>query len=54
MDKKILALKEHAKRMRVLSLRMANRCGGSAHLGGGLSLIEAVAVLRSSDRKSVV
>ena len=45
MDKKILALKEHAKRMRVLSLRMANRCGGSAHLGGGLSLIEAMAVL---------
>ena len=44
MDKKILALKEHAKRMRVLSLRMANRCGGSAHLGGGLSLIEAMAV----------
>lgn len=41
----ILALKNHAKHMRVLSLQMANRCGGSAHLGGGLSLIEAMAVL---------
>lgn len=41
----ISALKDHAKRMRVLSLRMANGCGGSAHLGGGLSLIEAMAVL---------
>lgn len=39
------ALKHHAKHMRVLSLQMANNCGGSAHLGGGLSLIEAMAVL---------
>lgn len=41
----VSALKDHAKHMRVLSLRMANNCGGSAHLGGGLSLIEALAVL---------
>lgn len=41
----ISALKNHARHMRVLSLQMANNCGGSAHLGGGLSLIEAMAVL---------
>lgn len=41
----LASLKEHAKHMRVKSLQMANRCGGSAHLGGGLSLIEAMAVL---------
>ena len=45
MEENIIALKEHAKHMRVLSLQMANRCGGSAHLGGGLSLIEALTVL---------
>lgn len=45
MDERIKSLKEHANHMRVLSLQMANRCGGSAHLGGGLSLIEAMAVL---------
>ena len=31
--------------MRKLALKMAHSCGGSAHLGGGLSLIEAMAVL---------
>lgn len=41
----VSALKDHARHMRILSLRMANSCGGSAHLGGGLSLIEALAVL---------
>ena len=41
----ISALKDHAKHMRVLSLQMAYNCGGSAHLGGGLSLIEAMATL---------
>ncbi len=41
----IQSLKAHAKHMRKLTLEMANRCGGSAHLGGGLSLIEATAVL---------
>ena len=45
MNDKIIELKEHAKHMREQSLRMANKCGGSAHLGGGLSLIEAMAVL---------
>ena len=48
MEDRIKALKEHAKHMRVLSLEMANRSGGSAHLGGGLSLIEALAVLYGS------
>lgn len=38
-------LKRHAAHMRKLSLQMAYNCGGSAHLGGGLSLIEAMAVL---------
>ena len=38
-------LRNHAAHMRKLSLRMAYSCGGSAHLGGGLSLIEAMAVL---------
>lgn len=41
----ISTLRNHAKRMRVLTLQMANNCGTSAHLGGGLSLIEAMAVL---------
>jgi transketolase len=44
-DEVVTALREHAKHMRVLSLRMAHNCGGSTHLGGGLSLIEALAVL---------
>lgn len=48
MEEKIKALKEHAKHMRNLSLQMANKCGGSAHLGGGLSLIEALTVLYGS------
>ncbi len=41
-------LEQHAKQMRIRSLYMANSCGGSAHLGGGLSLIEALAVLYGS------
>ena len=41
----IASLQEHAKRMRITALKMANRCGGNAHLGGGLSLIEALTVL---------
>ena len=47
MDKqeRIKALKAHAKHMREVSLRMANRSGGNAHLGGGLSEIEALAAL---------
>ncbi len=44
-NERIAELKEHARHMRLTSLRMANRCGGNAHLGGGLSLIEALAVL---------
>lgn len=38
-------LKKHATHMRKLVLRMAYSCGESAHLGGGLSLIEAMTVL---------
>lgn len=48
MTETIIGLKAHARRMREMSLRMANCCGGSAHLGGGLSLIEAMAVLYGS------
>ena len=40
-----IELKAHALHMRKLCLQMAYNCGGSAHLGGGLSLIEALAVL---------
>ena len=47
MDKyeRIVLLKSHAQHMRALALQMAYKCGGNAHLGGGLSLIEALAVL---------
>ena len=41
----IAALTEHVKHMRIAALKMANRCGGNAHLGGGLSIMEAMAVL---------
>ena len=39
------ALAAHAKHMRITALKMANRCGGNAHLGGGLSVMEAMAAL---------
>ena len=42
---RIAALEAHAKHMRIAALEMANRCGGNAHLGGGLSIMEAMAVL---------
>ena len=45
---KVAELKAHALHMRKLCLQMAYSCGGSAHLGGGLSLIEALAVLYGS------
>lgn len=44
-EKKLKLLERHAAHMRILALKMAYRCGGSAHLGGGLSLIDALAVL---------
>lgn len=44
-DKRLRILEKHAVHMRKLSLRMAYSCGGSSHLGGGLSLIDALAVL---------
>ena len=39
------ALAARAKHMRITALKMANRCGGNAHLGGGLSIMEAMAAL---------
>ena len=41
----IISLKEHARHMRILALQMAYECGNYTHLGGGLSLIDALAVL---------
>ena len=38
-------LKMHAKNIRKHSIDMAYSCGGSAHLGGGLSLADVMAVL---------
>lgn len=42
---KLEELKLHALNMRNTALRMAYNSGTSAHLGGGLSMIEALAVL---------
>ena len=44
-NERIKKLGSCAKQMRVKALKMANRCGGNAHLGGALSIIEAMAVL---------
>ena len=44
-DRQVSELKEHARRMRVRALQMAHACGASAHLGGALSMMEAMAVL---------
>lgn len=44
-DGKIKELQVHANHIRKVSLQMAYECGGNAHLGGGLSLIEALTVL---------
>ena len=44
-EEKIETLKRHASRIRKRCLDMAFNCGGSAHLGGGLSLVEAMTVL---------
>lgn len=44
-EKELTELKCHAQHMRETALKMAYNCGGSAHLGGGLSLIDALAVL---------
>lgn len=44
-NKKIESLESHATHMRKLSLQMAFHCGENAHLGGGLSLVDALAVL---------
>ena len=38
-------LKNHSLNMRKTALKMALDCGGSAHLGGGLSCIDILAVL---------
>ena len=42
---KVEELRTHAKNIRSSALRMAYKCGSNAHLGGGLSLVEALAVL---------
>lgn len=44
-EDKIRELKQHASNIRKRCLDMAFNCGGSAHLGGGLSLVEAMTVL---------
>ena len=44
-QEQIKVLEAHAKHMRITALKMANRCGGNAHLGGGLSIMEAMAAL---------
>ena len=44
-EDKIITLKQHAIHIRRRCLDLAFSCGGSAHLGGGLSLVEAVTVL---------
>lgn len=43
--KMIEDLRDHATHMRKMALQMAYNSGNSAHLGGGLSLIEAMTVL---------
>ena len=53
-QEQIKILEAHAKHMRITALKMANRCGGNAHLGGGLSVMEAMAALYGAvmnDRK---
>ena len=53
-QEQIKVLEAHAKHMRITALKMANRCGGNAHLGGGLSIMEAMAALYGAvmnDRK---
>lgn len=42
---KVLILKEHAKNIRKLCLQMSYESGVSAHLGGGLSIVEALTAL---------
>ncbi len=44
-DTKIKELKEHSKNVRTTCLRMAYECGSNAHLGGGVSEVEALTVL---------
>lgn len=44
-EEKLKLLEYHAANMRKLALHMAYSCGRSAHLGGGLSLIDVLAVL---------
>ena len=44
-NERIAALELSARQMRIDALKMANKCGGNAHLGGALSIMEAMAVL---------
>lgn len=38
-------LRKHTEKMRLVALKMAYESGGNAHLGGGLSMLEALSVL---------
>ena len=44
-NQKIASLEMTARQLRINALKMANRCGGNAHLGGALSIIEVITVL---------
>ena len=44
-NERIAALELSARRLRIDALKMANKCGGNAHLGGALSIMESMAVL---------
>ena len=44
-NERIAALASYARQLRIDALKMANKCGGNAHLGGALSIMEAMAVL---------
>lgn len=44
-NEQIIKTKQHALNMRKTALNMAYTCGKSAHIGGGLSEIDALAVL---------
>ena len=44
-NERIAAMASYARQLRIDALKMANKCGGNAHLGGALSIMEAMAVL---------
>ena len=53
-QERIAALEAHAKHIRIVTLKAANHSGTNAHLGGILSILEALTVLYGAvmnDRK---